>query len=87
MQSNKSRELVKVQGREVRVGNTNEWTGLVATFIASQDVRESSRKLYTRMLSQYFVWMEQEGKSLTIHNIFADAAVTVEDVAAAFMGV
>ena len=30
---------------------------------------------------------EQEGKSLTIHNIFADASVTVEDVAAAFGGV
>ena len=59
-----SRALVVVQGKEVRVGNTNNWRGLVATFIASQDVRESSRKLYTRTLSQYFVWMEQEGKSL-----------------------
>ena len=59
-----SRALVVVQGKEVRVGNTNSWRGLVATFIASQDVRESSRKLYTRTLSQYFVWMEQEGKSL-----------------------
>ena len=34
-----------------------------------------------------WVIAEQEGKSLTIHNIFADASVTVEDVAAAFMGV
>lgn len=59
-----SRALVVVQGKEVRAGNTNNWRGLVATFIASQDVRESSRKLYTRTLSQYFVWMEQEGKSL-----------------------
>lgn len=65
--SNKSnsRALVMVQGKEVRVGNTNSWRGLVATFISSQDVRESSRKLYTRTLSQYFVWMEQEGKLLT----------------------
>ena len=61
-----SRALVVVQGKEVRVGNTNNWRGLVATFIASQDVRESSRKLYTRTLSQYFVWMEQEGKSLSL---------------------
>ena len=30
---------------------------------------------------------EQEGATLIIHNIFADASVTVEDVAAAFMGV
>lgn len=34
-----------------------------------------------------WVIAEQEGSSLTIHNIFADASVTVEDVAAAFMGV
>ena len=34
-----------------------------------------------------WVIAEQEGKSLTIHNIFADAAVTAEDVAAAFAGV
>ena len=61
-----SRALVVVQGKEVRVGNTNNWRGLVATFITSQDVRESSRKLYTRTLSQYFVWMEQQKKSLTL---------------------
>lgn len=59
-----SRALVVVQGKEVRVGNTNNWRGLVATFIASQDVRESSRKLYTRTLSQYFVWMEEAKKDL-----------------------
>ena len=59
-----SRALVVVQGKEVRVGNTNSWRGLVATFIASQDVAESSRKLYTRTLSQYFVWIEREGKAL-----------------------
>ena len=60
-----SRALVKVQGKEVRVGNTNTWRGLVATFIASQDVRESSRKLYTRTLSQFFIWMEGERKNLS----------------------
>ena len=64
--SNKSnsRALVVVQGKEVKVGNTNSWRGLVATFIAAQDVRESSRKLYTRTLSQFFVWMEREKKAL-----------------------
>lgn len=60
-----SRSLVVVQGKEVRVGNTNSWRGLVATFIATQDVRESSRKLYTRTLSQYFVWMEEAKKALS----------------------
>lgn len=59
---NNSRALVVVQGKEVRVGNTNSWRGLVATFIASQDVRESSRKLYTRTLSQFFAWIEREKK-------------------------
>ena len=62
--STSSRAVVRVQGKEVRVGNTNEWRGLVATFISSQDVKESSRALYTRTLSQYFVWMEQSGKQL-----------------------
>ena len=59
-----SRALVVVQGREVTVGNRKDWRGLVASFISSQDVSESSRKLYTRTLSQYFVWMERERKSL-----------------------
>ena len=59
-----SRSLVVVQGREVTVGNRKDWRGLVASFISSQDVSESSRKLYTRTLSQYFVWMERERKSL-----------------------
>ena len=59
-----SRTLVKVQGKEVRVGNTNDWRGLVATFVATQDVAESSRNLYTRTLSQYFVWIEHTGKAL-----------------------
>lgn len=60
-----NREIVVVQGREVRVGKTDDWRGLVATFISSQDVKESSRKLYTRTLSQFFVWMEKEKKNLS----------------------
>lgn len=62
--SSSSRAVVRVQGKEVRVGNTNDWRGLVATFISSQDVKESSRALYTRTLSQYFLWIEQRGKAL-----------------------
>lgn len=60
-----NREIVIVQGKEVRVGNTNDWRGLVATFISAQDVKESSRKLYTRTLSQFFVWMEKAKKNLS----------------------
>lgn len=33
-------------------------------FIASQDVKESSRSLYTRTLSQFFLWIERTGKVL-----------------------
>lgn len=58
-----SRELIKVQGQEVRVGNTTSWRGLVASFVAAQDVRESSRTLYNRNLCQFFQWVEESGKS------------------------
>lgn len=59
-----SRAVVRVQGKDVKVGNTNDWRGLIATFISSQDVKESSRALYVRTLSQYFVWIENNGKAL-----------------------
>lgn len=61
-----SRELVKVQGCEVKVGDTTTWRGLVATFVASQDVKESSRLLYSRTLSQFFRWIETEKKPLNL---------------------
>ena len=67
-----SRAVVVVQGKAVQVGNTNSWRGLVATFIASQDVMESSRKLYTRTLTLFFLWMERSGKRL--------ASITRQDV-------
>lgn len=60
-----AREVIRVQGVEVQVGNSNDWRGLVATFIASQDVKQSSRGLYTRTLSQFFRWIEASGKALT----------------------
>lgn len=59
--SNK-RAMVKVAGEVVRVGNTHNWRGLIATFVASQDVKESSRKLYTRTLTQFFKWVEETGR-------------------------
>lgn len=59
-----SRELVKVGGKLTRVGSTTDWRGLVATFVSAQDVKESSRKLYTRTLSQYFNWIEETGRRL-----------------------
>ncbi len=59
-----SRELVRVQGKQVRVGTTSNWRGLVATFVSTQDVKESSRQLYNRTLSQFFLWVEKSGKLL-----------------------
>lgn len=59
-----SRSLIMVQGKEVKAGGKGNWRELISTFIASQDVRESSRKLYTRTLSQFFVWVERERKNL-----------------------
>lgn len=56
------RAMVKVAGEIVRVGNTHNWRGLIATFVASQDVKESSRKLYTRTLTQFFKWVEETGR-------------------------
>lgn len=61
-----SRALVTIKGKEVRVGNTNHWRGLVATFISTQDVRESSRRLYVRTLTQYFQWIEKANKTLQL---------------------
>lgn len=59
-----TRVLVKVQGKEITAGQKDTWQELVASFIAAQDVRESSRKLYVRTLSQYFIWIEKESKQL-----------------------
>ena len=46
----------------------NDWRVVVGMFIASQDVKESSRGLYTRTLSQYFLWIERERKVLNSLN-------------------
>jgi integrase/recombinase XerC/integrase/recombinase XerD len=58
------RAVVKVAGEIVRVGNTHNWRGLIATFVASQDVKESSRSLYTRTLTQFFKWVNETGKTM-----------------------
>lgn len=61
-----TRAIVKVSGKEVRVGKTDDWRGLIATFVSAQDVKESSRKLYIRTLTQYFKWLQKEGKSINL---------------------
>lgn len=61
-----SRTLVKVSGKMVKVGNTDDWRGVIATFVAAQDVKESSRNLYTRTLTQYFKWIQEQGKAINL---------------------
>ena len=57
----KSRAIVRVGGQLVKAGSDN-WRGVVASFISTQDVKESSRSLYSRTLSQYFGWLEETGR-------------------------
>lgn len=59
--STSSRAIVKVGGQSVKVGS-DSWRGLVASFVATQDVRESSRTLYNRTLCQYFNWLSKTGR-------------------------
>lgn len=58
------RTIVRVNGTRVEAGNTSTWEELVATFISSQDVKQSSRGSYVRNLSQFFYWLENEGREL-----------------------
>ena len=67
-----------------REGCPMVWNPGLIFFYASQFMTDA---VYHIPSLDAWVIAEQEGKSLTIHNIFADASVTVEDVAAAFMGV
>ena len=75
--STKSRGTLKVAGESISVpsvrsnylptGETtgiSDWRSVVGMFIAGQDVKESSRSLYTRTLSQYFIWIEKTGRRL-----------------------
>jgi len=75
--NNKSRRVIKVSGEEIAVPSVvssslpvedrsglADWKSVLSMFIADQDVRESSRTLYTRTLSQYFNWIEKTGRRL-----------------------
>lgn len=57
----KDRTIVRVGGQIVKAGS-NDWRELVASFISTQDVRQSSRDLYTRTLLQYFSWLQSSGR-------------------------
>lgn len=85
--TNKTRGTLRVSGKTVsvvptrpeihslqtpRITGIGDWREIVGRFIASQDVKDSSRSLYTRTLSQFFLWIEREEKSLN--------ALTREDI-------
>ena len=63
-----SREVIVIGGKAVKaqgqVSSAGDWRAVLATFIAAQDVRESSRKLYTRTLKLFFEWVNRTGRSL-----------------------
>ena len=71
-----SRRTLRVSGEEISVptlhtstlqtetSGITDWRAVVGMFIASQDVKDSSRSLYTRTLSQFFLWIVKTGKEL-----------------------
>lgn len=66
--SNK-RQVVVVGGLPTKVGGSvleqrKTWRSLVANFVSGLDVKESSRSLYTRTITQYFNWLQEEGKDI-----------------------
>ena len=61
------RQIVVVGGLPVKAGGSvmeqgRTWRSAVANFITTMDVKESSRALYTRTITQFFNWVEETGK-------------------------
>lgn len=62
-----NRNIVKIGGAEVvatSVAYGANWQTALAYFVSVQDVKESSRSLYTRTLKLFFEWVEKQGKSI-----------------------
>ena len=55
---------LRTTGLQTQTSGISDWRQVVGMFIASQDVKDSSRSLYTRTLSQFFLWIEKTGKIL-----------------------
>lgn len=63
------RQIVVVGGLPTKVGGSvleqrKTWRSLVANFVSGLDVKESSRSLYTRTITQYFNWLQEEDKDI-----------------------
>lgn len=62
---NNNRSIVKINKTEVQAtisDSSANWQNVLAVFVAGQDVKESSRLLYTRTLKLFFEWVEAKGK-------------------------
>lgn len=59
-----SRDIVKIGGQAIATTSTGatSWREAVATFVAHQDVKESSRNLYARQMKLFFEWVEETGR-------------------------
>lgn len=77
-ETNKTRGVLRVSGETISVPTIrpeslqavettgiSDWRSVVAMFIAGQDVKQSSRDLYTRTLSQYFLWIERTNRAIS----------------------
>ena len=58
-------DIVVKQAQDVATVSPQRIEELVDSFIASQDVKESSKLLYRRTLKQYFCWVDKKGYLLS----------------------
>lgn len=64
MQSNT--QIATIQPEEIQiVSSSKNWRDLLDYFVTTQDVKESSRKLYHRTLTLFFEWVEEKGKTIS----------------------
>lgn len=56
--------IATIQPEEVAVipSKVTNWRDLLSYFVSTQDVKESSRRLYSRTLKLFFEWVEEKGK-------------------------
>jgi len=50
---------------EIIPSKVSNWRELLDYFVSTQDVKESSRKLYARTLKLFFEWVEEKGKTIS----------------------
>lgn len=60
----RKRNIVNINKAEVKATTSSSanWQNVLAVFVSGQDVKESSRLLYTRTLKLFFEWVERNGK-------------------------